>query len=124
VVEEAAGSAAPSAGLGLGRIGAIARRELTALFVSPIGWVVAGVFTFLVSGFGFIGSVLAGQRATMDGVFGVITGFLFSGNVVNPLKIADAQVTNLVVSDDGLLGHLRLVSGNCTYEGSIAAIRR
>ena len=76
VVEEAAGSAAPSAVLGLGRIGAIARRELTALFVSPIGWVVAGVFTFLVSGFGFIGSVLAGQRATMDGVFGVITGFL------------------------------------------------
>jgi len=63
-------------GLGIGHVIAIARRELTALFVSPIGWVVAGVFTFLVSGFGFIGSVLAGQRATMDGVFGVITGFL------------------------------------------------
>jgi len=38
--------------------------------------VVAGVFTFLVSGFGFIGTVLAGQQATMDGVFGVITGFM------------------------------------------------
>lgn len=67
--------------------------------------------------------VIGGTYA-QSGQFGVITGFLFSGNVVNPLKIADAQVTNLVVSDDGLLGHLRLVSGNCTYEGSIAAIRR
>src|SRR5438309_1643197 len=57
-------------------VAAIARRELAALFVSPVGWVVAGVFTFLVSGFGFIGTVLAGQQATMDGVFGVITGFM------------------------------------------------
>jgi len=57
-------------------VAAIARRELGALFVSPVGWVVAGVFTFLVSGFGFIGTVLAGQEATMDGVFGVITGFM------------------------------------------------
>ena len=55
---------------------AIAGRELGAVFVSPVGWVVAAVFTFLVSGFGFIGTVLAGQQATMDGVFGVITGFL------------------------------------------------
>jgi gliding motility-associated transport system permease protein len=55
---------------------AIARRELVALFVSPVGWVVAGVFTFLVSGFGFIGTVLAGQQATMDGVFGIITGVM------------------------------------------------
>jgi ABC-2 type transport system permease protein len=61
---------------GLLNVAAIARRELGALFVSPVGWVVAGVFTFLVSGFGFIGTVLAGQQATMDGVFGVITGFL------------------------------------------------
>jgi ABC-2 type transport system permease protein len=61
---------------GLLNVAAIARRELGALFVSPIGWVVAGVFTFLVSGFGFIGTVLAGQQATMDGVFSVITGFL------------------------------------------------
>jgi hypothetical protein len=67
--------------------------------------------------------VIGGTYA-QSGQFGVITGFLFSGNVVNPLKIADAQVTNLVVSDDGLLGHLRLVAGNCVYEGSIAAIRR
>lgn len=54
----------------------IARGELTALFVSPIGWVVAGLFVFLVSGFGFIGTVLAGQQATMAGAFDVITGFL------------------------------------------------
>jgi ABC-2 type transport system permease protein len=61
---------------GLLNVAAVARRELGAVFVSPVGWVVAGVFTFLVSGFGFIGTVLAGQQATMDGVFGVITGLL------------------------------------------------
>ena len=61
---------------GILNVAAIARRELGALFVSPVGWVVAAVFTFLVSGFGFIGTVLAGQQATMDGVFGVITSFL------------------------------------------------
>jgi ABC-2 type transport system permease protein len=61
---------------GIPRVSAIARRDLTALFVSPVGWVVAGLFTFLVSGFGFIATVLAGQQATMDGVFGVITNFL------------------------------------------------
>jgi len=61
---------------GLLNVTAIAGRELGAVFVSPVGWVVAAVFTFLVSGFGFIGTVLAGQQATMDGVFGVITGFL------------------------------------------------
>jgi ABC-2 type transport system permease protein len=61
---------------GLPRVSAIARRDFTALFVSPVGWVVAGLFIFLVSGFGFIATVLAGQQATMDGVFGVITNFL------------------------------------------------
>jgi gliding motility-associated transport system permease protein len=61
---------------GLLNVAAIARRELSALFVSPTGWVVAGVFTFLASGFGFIGTILAGQEATMDGVFTAITGFL------------------------------------------------
>src|SRR5216683_699104 len=61
---------------GMLNVAAIARRELGAVFVSPMGWVVAGVFTFLVSGFGFIGTVLAGQQATMDGVFGIITGLL------------------------------------------------
>ena len=61
---------------GLLNVGAIARRELGALVVSPVGWVVAAVFTFLVSGFGFIGTVLAGQQATMEGVSNIITGLL------------------------------------------------
>jgi len=61
---------------GLPNVAAIARRDLTALFVSPVGWVVAGVFTFLVSSFGFYFTVIAGQQASMDGVFGVITTFL------------------------------------------------
>ena len=61
---------------GLNNVLAIARRDLTAQFVSPVGWVVAGVFTFLVSSFGFYFTVIAGQQASMDGVFGVITSFL------------------------------------------------
>jgi ABC-2 type transport system permease protein len=61
---------------GLLNVAAIARRELGALFVSPIGWVVAAVFTFLVAGFGFIGTVLAGQQATIEGVSNIITGLL------------------------------------------------
>lgn len=54
----------------------IARRDLMALFVSPAGWVVAALFVLLTSAFGFVVPVLAGQAATMDGVFGVITSFL------------------------------------------------
>src|SRR5207302_2428983 len=61
---------------GLPNILAIARRDLTALFVSPIGWVVAGVFLLLVAGFGFLATVLARQAATLDGVSGVITSLL------------------------------------------------
>lgn len=61
---------------GLPNVLTIARRDLTAQFVSPVGWVVAGVFTFLVSSFGFYFTVIAGQQASMDGVFGVITSFL------------------------------------------------
>jgi len=61
---------------GLPNVLTIARRDLTALFVSPVGWVVAGVFTFLVSSFGFYFTVIAGQQASMNGVFGVITTFL------------------------------------------------
>ncbi|HET7466958.1 MAG TPA: ABC transporter permease subunit [Candidatus Dormibacteraeota bacterium] len=61
---------------GLPNVFAIARRDLTSLFVSPVGWVVAGIFTFLVSSFGFYFTVIAGQQASMDGVFGVITTFL------------------------------------------------
>ncbi len=54
----------------------IARRDLMALFVSPAGWIVAALFVLLNSSFGFVVPVLAGQAATMDGVFGVITSFL------------------------------------------------
>jgi ABC-type uncharacterized transport system involved in gliding motility auxiliary subunit len=60
----------------LKRVLAIARRELIALFVSPAGWVVVGLFVLLCSAFGFVLPVLAGQAATMDGVFGVITSLL------------------------------------------------
>ncbi len=58
------------------RAATIARRDLIALFVSPAGWVVAALFVLLTSAFGFVVPVLAGQAATLDGVFGVITGFL------------------------------------------------
>jgi gliding motility-associated transport system permease protein len=61
---------------GLPNVVAIARRDLSALFVSPVGWVVAGIFTFLVSTFGFYFQVIASQQASMDGVFSVITSFL------------------------------------------------
>ncbi|HXN79130.1 MAG TPA: ABC transporter permease subunit [Candidatus Dormibacteraeota bacterium] len=54
----------------------IARRDLMALFVSPAGWAVAALFVLLTSAFGFVVPVLAGQAATMDGVFAIITSFL------------------------------------------------
>ncbi len=79
---------------------------------------------FFIRGTGIDTVQVIGGTYAQSGQFGVITGALFSGIFINPLKIADAQVTNLVVSDDGLLGHLRLVAGNCTYEGSIGAIRQ
>jgi ABC-2 type transport system permease protein len=86
---------------GLLNVAAIARRELGALFVSPVGWVVAGVFTFLVSGFGFIGTVLAGQQATMDGVFSVITGIL--------TMILVPVVTMRVIAEERSQGTLELL---------------
>lgn len=60
----------------LKRVLKIARRELVTLFVSPTGWVVVALFVLLCSAFGFVLPVLAGQSATMDGVFGVITSLL------------------------------------------------
>jgi ABC-2 type transport system permease protein len=62
--------------IGLTSVATIARRDLMARFVSPAGWVVAALFVVLTSAFGFVVPVLAGRAATMDGVFGVITGFL------------------------------------------------
>ena len=86
---------------GLPRVSAIARRDFTALFVSPVGWVVAGLFVFLVSGFGFIATVLAGQQATMAGVFGVITNFLMV--VMVPL------LTMRVLAEERAQGTLELL---------------
>ena len=43
---------------------------------SPLAWAVAAGFTLAVSIVGFIGPVLATQQARLDGVFGVIAGFL------------------------------------------------
>ena len=98
---------------GLPNILAIARRDLTALFVSPIGWVVAGVFIFLVSGFGFIATVLAGQAATMDGVFGVITNFLMV--ILIPL------VTMRVLAEERSQGTLELLLTSPVREWELVA---
>src|SRR3984893_15663900 len=57
-------------------IGAIARRELVALLRAPLGWGVAAVFLFFASGFGWIGTVFAGQQASFDGIYQVINGLL------------------------------------------------
>src|SRR5439155_22399436 len=61
---------------GLPNILAIARRDLTALLVSPVGWVIAGDFIFLVSGCGSIAAMLPGQAATMDGVVALVDNSL------------------------------------------------
>jgi ABC-2 type transport system permease protein len=86
---------------GILNVAAIARRDLTALFVSPVGWVVAGIFIFLVSSFGFYVTVLAGGTATMDGVFGVITSFLIP--VLIPL------ITMRVLAEERSQGTLELL---------------
>ena len=57
-------------------IGAIARRELVTLLRAPLGWGIAAVFLFFASGFGFIGTVIAGQQASFDGIYQVINGLL------------------------------------------------
>lgn len=67
---------------------------------------------------------LIGGEYVQSGQFGVVDGFMFRGVIVSPLKIADAQVTNLVISDDGFIGHIRVTVGNCGYEGSIGGVRR
>ena len=67
---------------------------------------------------------MMGGTYEQSGQFGVITGGLYSGIVINALKVADARVTNLVVNDDGFIGHIQVVAGNCSYEGSIGGVRR
>ena len=68
-------------------------------------------------------SVIGGTYL-QSGQFGVVTGGLFAGPVVSPPALGDAQVTNLVITDDGFSGHLRLTIGSCVYEGAIGGIRR
>lgn len=68
-------------------------------------------------------SVIGGTYL-QSGQFGVITGSLYAGPIVSPPALGDAQVTNLVITDDGFSGHLRVTMGNCVYEGAIGGIRR
>ena len=57
---------------GLPNVGAIARRELGAFFVSPIGYVVATVLVLPVSFLGYLARIGTGQPVTMDGIFSLI----------------------------------------------------
>ena len=59
--------------LGISNVLAVATRELGALLVSPVGWVVAVGFTLIVAWVGFIGTDINGQQASVEGVFSVIT---------------------------------------------------
>jgi ABC-2 type transport system permease protein len=91
----------------------IARRDLTALFVSPEGWVVAALFVVLTSAFGFLVPVLAGQAATMDGVFGVVTGFL--------MPILIPVITMRVFAEERSRGTLELLLTSPVRDWEVAA---
>jgi len=69
-------------------------------------------------------SVISGVYL-QSGQLGTITGGMFRGPIGNTQgRIGDAQITNLLVSDDGFVGHLRIFIGSCVYEGTIGGIRR
>jgi len=91
----------------------IARRDLMALFVSPAGWVVAALFVLLTSAFGFVVPVLAGQSATMDGVFGVITSFL--------LPVLIPVITMRVFAEERSEGTLELLLTAPVRDWEVAA---
>ena len=91
----------------------IARRDLMALFVSPAGWVVAALFVLLTSAFGFVIPVLAGQAATMDGVFGVITSFL--------LPVLIPVITMRVFAEERSEGTLELLLTAPVRDWEVAA---
>jgi ABC-2 type transport system permease protein len=57
---------------GLPNVLAIARRELMAFFVSPIGYVVAAVLVLPVSFLGYLARIGQGLPVTMDSIFGLI----------------------------------------------------
>jgi ABC-2 type transport system permease protein len=95
------------------RVATIARRDIMALFVSPAGWVVAALFVVLASAFGFVVPVLAGQAATMDGVFGVITSFL--------LPILIPVITMRVFAEERSQGTLELLLTSSIHDWEVAA---
>jgi ABC-2 type transport system permease protein len=55
---------------------AIARRELGAFCVSPVGWVVGTLIIVPVSLYGYLGPVLIQQQASMSQVFDLLANFL------------------------------------------------
>lgn len=55
---------------GLTKVGALAWREWTSYFVSPIGYVIAALLVPLVSVFAFLPAVLSGAPVAMDRVYG------------------------------------------------------
>jgi ABC-2 type transport system permease protein len=57
---------------GVPNVLAIARRELVAFFVSPIGYVVAAVLVLPVSFLGYLARIGQGLPVTMDSIFGLI----------------------------------------------------
>jgi ABC-2 type transport system permease protein len=57
---------------GLPNVAAIARRELSALFVSPIGYVVAGVLVLPVSFLGYLARIGQQLPVTMSSIFSLI----------------------------------------------------
>lgn len=79
---------------------------------------------FIIRATGLDTEELIGGQYTQSGQFGVVTGGLYAGGIASPVKMADAQLTNLIVNDDGFLAHVRETVGNCVYEGSMAATRR
>ena len=91
----------PLYGTGLTKVLAIARRELSSFFVSPIGWVITPVVILFVSWFGYIVPVLGNQQASMDGVFSLVA-FSLSLLIV-PL------VTMRVLADERRQGTLEML---------------
>lgn len=69
-------------------------------------------------------TAIGGPYQQVGQIGAIASGAIFRGNIVSPPRIADAQITNLVVSDDGFSGHIRITMGNCIYEGAIGGIRR
>lgn len=82
-------------------VAAIARHEAAALFVSPLGWLVAIGFTFFVSAFGFVGPVLIDQQGSLDGVFRFLTGVI--------MPVAIPLLTMGVFSQERRTGTLELL---------------